>query len=700
MTFGRIEPIKLYVAVVSTVGLGAGAWIVATRTVPEIRFGTPAIAVLMILVIVGELYPIRVPLRDDTEDVTTSPAFMFATLLLAGPALAIVAQCSAALLSDVFTRKPWWKATFNIAQYALSITGAWLVLMAIAPDLRDGVATGFAVRNFGAHDFLAVFAAGAASFIFNNALVIVALAIAQRIPIIREFRNNLGFHTATTMVLIAQGPLIALAASRSIVWVLLFVPGIYAVYRTAGISVAKEQLASHDSLTGLPNRLLFRDRLGRLISEDAGTTLVVMLVDLDGFKEVNDTLGHHVGDSLLRQVGQRLDERLGEHMTVARLGGDEFGVIGAVADRTEAAALGAQVLASLEQPFALQDLPFHIEASVGGALYPEHAPDVDSLLQRADVAMYLAKEHRSGYEMYNANNDRYSPRRLALLGELRRALEQNELVLQFQPIADVNTGDVKRVEALVRWDHPEHGMLQPGEFIPLAEPTGLMGPFTRHVLDLAIAQARVWQDRNLDITVAVNVSARNLHYTELRDDVVTLLEKWSVPSALIELEITESALMADPRRATEVLQSLNDLGIATVLDDFGTGYSSLAYLKRLPVSQLKIDRSFVANMATDDEDAAIVLSTIDLARSLGLTVVAEGVESATVWDKLREYGCHFAQGYYLSRPLAADQMTRWLEQRNGTPEVPATPRPLALAKPLPPGHTPGDRSGQLRSTAP
>jgi diguanylate cyclase (GGDEF)-like protein len=669
MKIRSVQPIHRYVATVSVAGLLAGVWIVARDARAEISSATPAVAVLMLLVVVGELYPIRVPLRDDAEDVTTSTAFMFATLLLAGPALAVIAQCTASVLSDLRARKQWWKAIFNVAQYALSIAGAWIAIAAISPNLRFGTATGFADR-FSTHDFVATLAAGVVSFLLNNFFVIVALAIAQRVPVLREIRNNLGFHTATTMVLIAQGPLIALAASRSIVWVLLFVPGIYAVYRTAKISVAKEQLATHDSLTGLPNRLLFRDRLERMISEcDDGAMLAVMLVDLDGFKEVNDTLGHHIGDSLLCQVGQRLSERLGEELSVARLGGDEFGVVGIVADRGAATELGHHVLAVLRQPFALQDLPFHIEASVGGALYPEHASDVDALLQRADVAMYLAKEQGTGYETYCSSTDRYSPRRLALLGELRRAIEQGELVLQYQPIAEMRTGDVRKVEALVRWNHPEHGMLPPSEFIPLAEPTGLMGPLTRHVLDIAIKQARLWRERRLDITIAVNVSARNLHYPELRNDVAALLEKWVVPASSLELELTESMLMADPRRATEVLQSLNELGIATILDDFGTGYSSLAYLKRLPVSQLKIDGSFVSNMATDEEDAAIVASTIDLARSLGLSVVAEGVESETVWQKLHEFGCDFVQGYYLSQPLTGNQMTRWLEQRNSDREA-------------------------------
>ena len=255
MSRRRIEPIQRYLATVSVAGFLAGAWIIGRDLNIEVRSATPAVAVLMVLVIVGELYPIRVPLRDDFEDVTTSTAFMFATLLLAGPALAVLAQCSASLLSDLRTRKPWWKATFNIAQYALSIAGSWVVLVAIAPDLRFGTASGFANR-FSTHDFVATLAAGIVSFLLNNFFVIVALAISQRVPVWREIQNNLGFHTATTMVLIAQGPLIALAASRSIVWVLLFVPGIYAVYRTAKISVAKEELATHDSLTGLPLSLI------------------------------------------------------------------------------------------------------------------------------------------------------------------------------------------------------------------------------------------------------------------------------------------------------------------------------------------------------------------------------------------------------------------------------------------------------------
>jgi diguanylate cyclase (GGDEF)-like protein len=408
-----------------------------------------------------------------------------------------------------------------------------------------------------------------------------------------------------------------------------------------------------------------------------------MIIDLDDFKEVNDTLGHHIGDSLLQQVAQRLTDTLRVDDTVARFGGDEFAVVARVRDRDDAEAIGRNVLASLHEPFVLQDLPFHIEASVGGAMYPEHARELDGLLQKADVAMYLVKERRSGYETYTASRDRSSPRRLALLGELRRAVEQDELVLHYQPIADLRTGNVVAMEALARWDHPEHGLLLPDEFIPLAEPTGLITIMTRRILSLAIAQCRQWRDAGLEPQIAVNISARNLHHDDLIAHISAILATHDVPPTALDLEITESAVIADPRRATEILSSLNEIGIETTLDDFGTGHSSLAQLKRLPVKRLKIDQSFVVNMSTDEEDAAIVSSIVELGQNLGLAVVAEGVESATVWAQLADLGCDFAQGYYLSRPLPPDQMTRWLEhytpRQSSRPAADVDPQPAPIS---------------------
>ncbi len=666
----RILPIHVFVGVIAAVGFALGTFVVMSGVHAEFDAATPAVWLLAGLVILGELYPIRVPLRDDAEEVTTSPAFMFALLLLSGPALAIIAQTVAALLSDIHSRKAWWKASFNIGQYALAIAGSAVVATTIDPSIRFGSPSLLSNSHF-----LAIFAAGVTSFVLNNLFVIAAIAISQRISIVGQIRNNLGFHTATTMVLIAQGPLIALAALHSLLWVLLFLPGILAVYRTAAISVAKERLATHDSLTGLPNRLLFRERLARLLDESEEPHVVVMLIDLDRFKEVNDTLGHHVGDSLLAQVGERLRTTLRDHGTVARLGGDEFAVIATAATTEEASALGHSIVAALHEPLSLQDLPFQIDVSIGAALCPQHGDDVDALLQHADVAMYVAKDRGTGFEIYSAVDDKYSPRRLSLLGDLRRAIDEGELVLHYQPIADLRTGEVTRMEALIRWEHPEYGLIQPNEFIPLAEPTGLMVPLTRRILDDAMRQCSEWNARGFDMRIAVNVAARSLHHTDLPAEISTLLEKWDVPRDSLELEITEGTVMADPQRAIEILGALNALGVQISLDDFGTGYSSLAHLKRLPVSQLKIDASFVQDMVTNHDDTAIVSSTIDLARHLGLTVVAEGVESIAVWQRLIELGCDFAQGYLLSRPLPAEQMNRWLEARRCGRVALVTPEP-------------------------
>jgi EAL domain-containing protein (putative c-di-GMP-specific phosphodiesterase class I) len=320
-----------------------------------------------------------------------------------------------------------------------------------------------------------------------------------------------------------------------------------------------------------------------------------------------------------------------------------------------------KIVKVLEAPFILKGWSFDIDASIGIAVYPSHGDSVDSLMQRADVAMYLAKDSRAGYEVYSAERDRHSPRRLALLGDLRRAIEDEDLVLHYQPKADMRTGGVRGVEALLRWAHPEHGTIPPDEFIPLAEHTGLIRPLTLFVLDRALAQTRIWHDMGLPIGVAVNLSVRNLHDPSFADEVAALLAKYGLPAQVLELEITESVIMADPMRSMAVLARLHDLGLGLSLDDFGVGYSSLAYLKRLPVTEIKIDKSFVMNITTDESDALIVRSTIGLARSLGLRVVAEGVETQEAWARLVSLGCDIAQGYFLCRPKPGGELTTWLQ---------------------------------------
>jgi diguanylate cyclase (GGDEF)-like protein len=424
-----------------------------------------------------------------------------------------------------------------------------------------------------------------------------------------------------------------------------------------------EHQALHDALTDLPNRTLFHDRVGQAlaVSRREHISVAVMIMDLDRFKEVNDTLGHASGDELLTQAGARLRAALRESDTVARLGGDEFGVLlPKVVDSVAAASVARKLRKAFEEPFTIHGLALQIEASVGIALYPEHGDDVHSLLQRADVAMYVAKEQPGGCEIYAQERDDYSPDRLTMLTELRRAIDQGELLLHYQPKAELRSGEVKSVEALVRWSHPVRGLMAPDEFIPLAQKAGVIVPLTFFVLNEALRQCRTWQLEGLDLSVGVNLSARNLLDVHLPDTVGELLGRWEVPPSLLELEITESTLLADPIRAMHVLSRLSGMGVRLAIDDFGTGYSSLAYLKRLPVDELKIDKSFVQGMEEDEDDAIIVRSTIDLGRNLGLRVVAEGVETAAAWRRLVALGCDVAQGYYLSRPVPAAELASWL----------------------------------------
>jgi diguanylate cyclase (GGDEF)-like protein/PAS domain S-box-containing protein len=428
------------------------------------------------------------------------------------------------------------------------------------------------------------------------------------------------------------------------------------------LEVELRRQAFHDPLTGLPNRALLHDRLQQAIrlAHRDGSPLALLLMDLDRFKEVNDTLGHQQGDALLQQVCQRLQDALRASDTVARLGGDEFAVLLPGTDEAGATAVARQLLRVLEQPFELEGQPVDVGASLGFALHPAHGTDAATLLRRADVAMYVAKRAGGGYAVFSAEQDRHSPDRLALVGELRQAIEQNELTLHYQPKVSVGNGMVTGVEALVRWQHPERGLIPPDRFIPLAEQTGLIQPLTRWVLGAALRQCHMLRQAGLEIPVSVNLSMRNLHDPDLPAAIAELLARWGVPPAGLRVEVTESAVMADPGRALDVLGKLRALGLEIAIDDFGTGYSSLGYLKRLPVTQLKIDRSFVQHMATDGSDLAIVQATIAMGHNLGLTVVAEGVEDKFAWELLNRLGCDAAQGYYVSRPLPAQELLDWL----------------------------------------
>jgi len=426
----------------------------------------------------------------------------------------------------------------------------------------------------------------------------------------------------------------------------------------------------HDALTGLPNRTLLADRFGQALRADArlATSTGVLLLDLDRFKEINDTFGHHYGDEVLTQVGPRLAGVVRDVDTVARLAGDEFVVllpeVGSVATAT---AVAAKLRAALGTPFHVEGIDLDVEVSVGVVLSGEHGQDATTLLQRADIAMRAAKTQNLGVSVYDPDLDGHSPAKLALFGDLRRALDRGELVLHYQPQVSISTGEVVGAEALVRWQHPERGLVFPDEFIPFTEHTGLIGPLTRHVLDTALAQARTWSDAGRPLPVSVNLSARNLLDVGLPGLVAELLAAHGVDAELLELEVTESAIMTEPARAQHLLEQLATLGVRISIDDFGVGHTSLGQLKNLPISELKIDRSFVMTMTEDPSNALIVQSVVDLGHNLGFTLVAEGVETEQILTVLGGLGCDVAQGYHLSRPITAAAFDTWCAGRRITP---------------------------------
>ncbi len=445
--------------------------------------------------------------------------------------------------------------------------------------------------------------------------------------------------------------------------------------------------ALHDVLTGLPNRSCFYDRTEQAMRQGGrdGCSSAVMLFDLDRFKEINDTLGHKYGDRILCEVGPRINRVLRDADTVARLGGDEFCVLlPRVEGLADALEVAERIIAVLEVPLEVDGMVLGIEASCGIALAPDDGDNADLLLQRADVAMYVAKGSNVSVVAYTDELNVNTPARLTLLGDLRSAIAEDQLVLHYQPKAKLADGQVTGVEALVRWQHPTLGLLPPDQFIPVSEHTGLIKPLTGWVLTHALAQCRQWLDQShvggfAELSMAINLSTRSLLDDDFPAEVTATLDRFGIPPHLLELEITESAIMTDPMRARRLLTELAEIGVRISIDDFGTGYSSLAYLKDLPVSQLKIDQSFVMHMHDDANDAIIVRSVVDLGHNLGLQTVAEGVEDAETWEQLAQLGCDSAQGYFLARPMPPEALPAWLEDSGH--------RTIAMAQTTAPGGT-------------
>ena len=435
-----------------------------------------------------------------------------------------------------------------------------------------------------------------------------------------------------------------------------------------GISRREEQisrLAYRDVLTGLPNRTLFNDRLQVAVevARRASTPLAVLLMDLDRFKYINDTLGHPAGDLVLKEVGRRLQDLLRKSDTIARLGGDEFAMLLNGTAKEEASEVARKIALALEEPIALTPHAVDIRASVGVACMPEHGADAETLVRHADVAMYVAKRANLGHSVYEPDRDERRDEQLTLLSELRRAIGQHQLRLVYQPKIALLGGELAGVEALVRWQHPTRGVVPPLQFIPFAEQTGFIRSVTGWVLEEAARQASAWRTAGRPIKVSANISVQDLLNPELPAIVTRALERYALPPSLLCLEITESGVMQDAAGAIEVLRRLHGLGVACSIDDFGTGQSSLAYMKQLMVDEVKIDRSFVRGIVHDHKDAAIVLSTIELGHNLGMTVVAEGVEDEASCDALRRLGCDQAQGYLFTAPLEAEALIDWIRAR-------------------------------------
>ncbi|QOS60171.1 putative bifunctional diguanylate cyclase/phosphodiesterase [Thermobifida fusca] len=616
----------------------------------------PLVWVLLCMVIIGELRPIAAQ-RPTGGNAPTSLPFSFALVIYHGLPIAGLVQAVGSLLAGVTRGQEPHRIAFNIAQYTLSFGVADAVIQLAYPrtPLVPWVPQGSGL-------VMVVLAAGA-YFVTNLLLVECAVAMHERIPLHRVLMKDLGYRLFVAGVLLSLAPLVVIAMAHSIWLVPLFFFPLAALYSSASLSVKREYQANHDELTGLANRKLLILRTQEALSEaqERRQCVGLLLLDLDRFKEVNDTLGHPTGDRLLQTVAYRLTHSVRPGDLVARLGGDEFAVLlPQVRDAASAREVAARLRVALAEPLRLDGMDFDLEASIGIALYPDHAPDFELLMQRADVAMYVAKEQRTGVELYAPHKDRNSAARLSLFGELRRALIENELEMFYQPIVALADERVVALEALVRWRHRRRGILPPEEFVPMVEQSYLMRSFTHEVIEQTCAQAARWWSEGITLPVAINLSARELLDPTLPESIESGLRRYRLQPKALRLEISERALVSDAEAIIPAIMSLAELGVTVALDDFGTGYFTLARLNGLPVGEVKVDGSFVRHVIDDSDSKVVVEAAVDLMNTLGLRAIAEGVENAEQVEAVRALGCYAAQGRYFTPPLDAGAVTGWL----------------------------------------
>ncbi|HEX6872937.1 MAG TPA: EAL domain-containing protein [Micromonosporaceae bacterium] len=661
----RALPLLGYVAVVV-----AGAVAVFAVSLPSlpatISTASAAFWVIAALAIAVDTRPFMTPPGAATPAVFPSIAFTFALLLGWGLAPAVLVQTLAVAVVAVRLRHAWWRAAFNVGQYTLAFAAADLVYAGGQPELAPSAV--FTVAGA-----LVILAGGWVWFLVNQALVATAIWLRFGGEWFAISKATFRHEAWATLALLAIGPVVVAAGNVSAALIPLMLVPLYAVNQLGRATAEQQRKSLTDELTGLPNRIAlfwelraqasaYAQRAKRTVADRR--CMALLMLDIDHFRRVNEALGHMVGDRLLCTVARRLRDCIGPDGFVARLGGDEFAVLAPrLADASAAGVLAERVADALAEPVGLDGLLLDVNAGIGVAVYPEHGRDHATLLRHAEVAMYDAKDRGAKYTVYSPGPDVSAAERLELLADLRRALElgrSDELCLHYQPQVDLDSGDVVGLEALLRWCHPVLGEVSPSLVIRVTEHTAVMRLLTRRVLEDAIGQIAKWRTQGLLMRVSVNVSVRDLHDPQLVDHLEALLTERSVPPQLLQLEITEGALMADPRRVLVSLHRLDRLGVAMSLDDFGTGYSSLLHLRRLPLAEVKIDRSFVLGMTTDPDDRAVVTSIIDLARALGLRVVAEGVEDDSTRRMLVAGGCEVAQGWFYARPMPPDDLVPWL----------------------------------------
>jgi diguanylate cyclase (GGDEF)-like protein len=623
----------------------------------------PMLWVVAAMILTAEIRPLATPGRSASDSPPVSRTIILAALLFWGFPVAVLLRAAALVLVGMARQSPH-RVAFNAAQVSLSLGAAQLVLRAgrHSPSLGHPLipANG---------NLLILLLAGLAYFIANFVLVMGAISLSTRTPLWSVVRAKLPFHAAVHFVLFATALPVVLAmntGSWRIVALLAF--PLAAVYISAAKAVQRDHQANHDELTGLLNRKLLAKRSAEALASAgvAGTRAGFLLIDLDrstGLKQVNDTLGHAVGDRLLQTVAHRLAHSVRPGDVVARLGGDEFAVLlPSVREAAAAREVASRLRAALAEPVRLEAMMFQVEASVGIAIYPDDASGFDQLMQRADVAMYQAKERHSGIERYTPDADRNSAERLALVSDLRTAVMRGEIELHYQPKVRLSDEETIGMEALARWRHPRLGMLTAAEFISLAEQSHLISELTEHVVDTALWQTARWWADDLPVQVCVNIPARDLHSTHLTDMIRQALDRYGLPPEALMLDINELILAGKPTQVTATVADLVGLGVAVSLDDFGTGYSSLAQLTRLGISEVKLDPALVGGLPDRPEQTMTVKSLVRLAQSLGIASIAEGVETSATAGALRIIGCDGAQGWHFAKPLNPILATEWLTE--------------------------------------